>query len=358
MPSVRGDKPVRILLWGLAASRTPGGGRRYVEGLVEGITAAGCEVYLCAASDGHLESGDAQVHRVDAPSGYRRIGWEFRNLGRIADEIQADVVHFPHEWVPPSPIPVVSTLQNVAWVHPHTRRYRRVRGAAYRRLCKATIPSAAGIVAVSGRTADLFANLLPGIAAAIDVIPEGAQIDACTARRAPPRAEVLLVTGRAAYKNTAMAVGAYEAAVDSGFRSPLTVVGLAHSERISTNSSYLGWISHQALLDRMREATLVLFPSRVESFGLPALEAVGVGCPVLVSEGTPMSDVLGNLCVAVEPSVKAWSDAMLSVDWNLQRTRLAGTETRATLKSKYAWSAVGEATMAVYEKALATPRKD
>jgi len=57
--------------------------------------------------------------------------------------------------------------------------------------------------------------------------------------------------------------------------------------------SFLGQISHNSIRDYLNKATVCVFPSRLEIFGIVCLEAMAMGCPVVVSQGTGLAEVLG-----------------------------------------------------------------
>lgn len=64
-------------------------------------------------------------------------------------------------------------------------------------------------------------------------------------------------------------------------------------ERYAGSVSFLGQVSHDAIRDHLSKATVAVFPSRWEAFGIVCLEALSMGCPVVVSRGTGLEEVLG-----------------------------------------------------------------
>jgi glycosyltransferase involved in cell wall biosynthesis len=61
----------------------------------------------------------------------------------------------------------------------------------------------------------------------------------------------------------------------------------------SQNISFLGQVSHDQIVTYLKKATVCVFPSRWEVFGIVCLEAMYYGCPVLVSQGTGLEEVIG-----------------------------------------------------------------
>jgi glycosyltransferase involved in cell wall biosynthesis len=105
---------------------------------------------------------------------------------------------------------------------------------------------------------------------------------------------------------------------------------------------YLGYISDAELRALYESASGFLFPSRYEGFGLPPLEAMACGCPVIASTAASIPEVLGSAALLVDPSdAHAWMRAMLEIATNstLAATmRIAGRAQAA----RYTWRAAAE----------------
>lgn len=99
-------------------------------------------------------------------------------------------------------------------------------------------------------------------------------------------------------------------------------------------------------------AAVVAVPSLDEGFGLPVVEALAMGKPVLVGKDTTCADVAGDAALAVDAQdVDALRDGLrrLLTDEEL-RARLA--ERGPSRASRFTWDATARATRAVYEQAL------
>jgi alpha-1,3-rhamnosyl/mannosyltransferase len=101
----------------------------------------------------------------------------------------------------------------------------------------------------------------------------------------------------------------------------------------------------------VRHATALTFPSRFEGFGLPVLEAMGNGCPVIAADATALPEVVGDGGILVDPDdVDGWSAAMLQLlsDADLRST-LIGAGLAESMR--YQWTASTDALLDAYERA-------
>jgi glycosyltransferase involved in cell wall biosynthesis len=99
-------------------------------------------------------------------------------------------------------------------------------------------------------------------------------------------------------------------------------------------------------------AACVLLPSRNEGFGLPALEAMACGTPVLAAQAGALPEVMGSAGIFLSPDdARAWKEAIQDVlrdDRRAAALGAAGVE-RAT---RYTWEDCAERTLAVYKRAI------
>jgi len=124
---------------------------------------------------------------------------------------------------------------------------------------------------------------------------------------------------------------------------------LAASDRIR----FAGWLSDAELDGLYRAATVLVFPSLAEGFGLPVLEAMVRGTPVACSNTTSLPEIAGEAALLFDPlDVEAITDAIrrLLGDADLRR-RLsdAGREQAA----KFTWEGAARKTIDTYRVALA-----
>jgi glycosyltransferase involved in cell wall biosynthesis len=81
--------------------------------------------------------------------------------------------------------------------------------------------------------------------------------------------------------------------------------------------SFLGHIPYERICDYLNRATVSVFPSRWEPFGIVCLEAMAMGCPVVVSQGTGFAEVLGpelaEFAVPVKEDVRLLTRKIMAV---------------------------------------------
>jgi glycosyltransferase involved in cell wall biosynthesis len=99
-------------------------------------------------------------------------------------------------------------------------------------------------------------------------------------------------------------------------------------------------------------ADALLLPSRYEGFGLPALEAMAAGCPVIASNVSALPEVTGEAAILVPPDdPEAWYEAVLRLRRD-DRLRRNLVETGRERAARYTWDACATRTLAVYRRSL------
>jgi glycosyltransferase involved in cell wall biosynthesis len=164
-------------------------------------------------------------------------------------------------------------------------------------------------------------------------------------------------------KNLASLLEAYRVLRNQGSDLGLVIVGkkgwlyegFFHRLRelgLENEVLFTGFVPDEDLPAICSAAELFVFPSLYEGFGLPVLEAMACGAPVITSNVSSLPEVAGNAALLVDPaSVRELTEAMAAV--------LQDEELRTSLQSKgpkqaarFSWEKAARETLAVYQSVL------
>lgn len=121
--------------------------------------------------------------------------------------------------------------------------------------------------------------------------------------------------------------------------------------RLSDRVKFLGYIPEEDLPYLYSGALFFIYPSIYEGFGLPPLEAISCGCPVISSHISSLPEVLGEAALYVDPEDEnEIAEAILHLHDNAQkRQRLS--EVGIAQAKKFSWEESARMTLGVYQKA-------
>ncbi len=117
--------------------------------------------------------------------------------------------------------------------------------------------------------------------------------------------------------------------------------------------NYLGYAPEEAMPGLYAGAEALVFPSWYEGFGLPVIEAMNVGCPVISSGSTSLGEVGRDAALSIDPArADTIAGAMLRLEDDEQ---LQASLSRASLvqASKFSWSTTAALTLEFYGRVLA-----
>ena len=119
--------------------------------------------------------------------------------------------------------------------------------------------------------------------------------------------------------------------------------------------TFLGFVPDSELPVLYRSASAVVMPSPLEGFGLPALEAMACGVPVIAANAGALPEVTGDCAVTVDAdSAEAFCDAMLRIQED--RSLVAALSQRGQQRAAgFTWRRSAEQTLAVYARAMGQP---
>jgi len=296
-------------------------------------------------------------------------------FARGARKLRCDLYHDPNFLPYDFPGPIVTTVHDLSVVrypdmHPKSRRQlmeRHFPGALERSRCIITDSAFVRdeLIATYGTPAGRIHPIHLGVSAAYRP-------------RSADETRATLVAHGLAHGQYVLAVGTLEPRKNliQGLRAfrrlpeklrqtmPFVIVGMkgwltegieAEIAALATKGQVrpLGYLPDEALLHLYAGARMLVYPSIYEGFGLPALEAMASGIPVITSNRSSLPEVVGDVGITVDPSdEEGLADAMrrLAEDPAERADRAARGLERARA---FTWARCAEETERVYRIALA-----
>lgn len=121
---------------------------------------------------------------------------------------------------------------------------------------------------------------------------------------------------------------------------------------LEQNVQFLGRVPDEHLPALYRRAHLFLFPSFYEGFGLPPLEALASGTPVISSNNSSLPEVVGEAGILVDPyDIAALTESMSTLLTD-KKTYQQLKELAPKQAAKFSWTSTAKATVAVFMKVI------
>jgi glycosyltransferase involved in cell wall biosynthesis len=278
----------------------------YIRGSLRGLAATEHEVVAFApvtpggrrAVEEALEGIDVERHLPSLPAAHAvRTAWS--RLGRPPVERfvgRFDVLHFSDWMYPPQRSGIRSTMvhdlvpvHHPEWVHPRTERMHGAKYAHAARTCDV-------IVANSRFTADDVGATLGFPRERIHVAYPSVD-PVFAARGARAEGDYVLTVGTLEPRKN------LELAIDGVRGRELRVVGArgwGGVEARGDNVTWLGYPSDAELARQYRGASVVVYPSRFEGFGMPIVEAMACGVPVVASSHPSLDEACGDVALRAD----------------------------------------------------------
>jgi glycosyltransferase involved in cell wall biosynthesis len=353
------------------------GDRTYWRGLLSGLSQldADHEYFLYvrdAVPDGSdaIELGDRFAWRI-VPASNDRI-WSLTALPHAARSDKIDVMHVQYTVSPFFRVPVVTTIHDISF-----RLFPKLFSAKDRALLNISVPAAvrlaSRVIGVSENTRRDILRAYAGtpphkvvaipLAASSDFKPQDEAdrernrrlLEARHAIRGP---YVLAVGVLQPRKNLPLLIRAFRAAKRIARRPHRLVITGKHgwmTAEIDTalreagdDVLFTGYVPDEHLPLLYGCADMMCYPSLYEGFGLPPLEAMACGCPVVVSRSSSLPEVVGEAGIMLDPErLSEWIDAIAALlDSAPDRTRLS--ESGLAQAAKFSWRRTAMQTLAVY----------
>ncbi len=307
---------------------------------------------------------------------WARIVWEQSGLAWASRRERLNLLH-GLAYVTPlaASCPTVVTVHDISFVR-FPRAFRAANRYYLSTFTRLSVQRAARVIAVSAHTRDDLIRTWAILPEKITVVPNGLDVafhpvDAAAVadfrrRRGLPERFILSVGTLEPRKNLARLVQAYAAATAGERREiKLVLVGgkgwgyqeiFAQVERLGLTRDILfpGFVPADELPWWYRAADVFAYPSLYEGFGLPVLEAMASGIPVMTSTVSSLPEVAGDAALLVDPcDVEAMAQAIARLlhDKSLREELVARGLRRA---AGYSWARTAIETIAVYQDVLSS----
>jgi glycosyltransferase involved in cell wall biosynthesis len=132
----------------------------------------------------------------------------------------------------------------------------------------------------------------------------------------------------------------------------VNVESLSEQHGIADRVKVLGYVNDQQLSVLYSKALFLAMPSLYEGFGLPLLEAMSWGTPVLTSQISSMPEIAGEAAVFVDPeSIESISSGLRKLLVDKALRRLLGEAGRQRVR-QFSWDVTAKKTLEVFEQAI------
>jgi len=309
------------------------------------------------------------VSASDAP--LKRIIWEQTQLPLLARTHRLDVLHSPHYTMPwlAGCRSVVTFHDMIFFLYPAMHiTYKKI---FFQTMIRVSLRHADLIIADSESTRHDVLRLLHADPAKIVTVPLGVSPlyrpldDVHTIRQTYrlPERFILFVGVLEPRKNLVTLLRAFRMVRDRGWPHSLVIVGrkgwmyanlFQEVERLNLRDHviFTGYVPEADLPGLFNAAEFFVYPSVYEGFGLPVLEALACGIPVITSNRSSLPEIVGDAGILIDPNnvdELAAQMSMLAADNDLRIELRRKGLARAQL---FSWERTARETIAAYERAI------
>ena len=365
---------MRILLNGLQAANRSGTGR-YVNALCQALpqVAPDLETVLVWPSGQEHPALEGNIRIVEHPAGMlSRSRFDHHSVRTVAQREAVDLLHYPASTgclFPPRP--VVQTVHDLCFLR-HPEWFPASKNLYYRLLIGPTARKADLLLADSQATAEDIQVLLDIPENRIRVTPLGVGAEfyprsqderqAVCSKYSLPDQFFLFIGTLEPRKNLVRLIKAWDKAYDSGLPH-LVIAGrrgwkagaifdalrrVRHGDALHLP----GFVPDEDLPALLSAAQALVWPSLMEGFGLPPLEAMACGTPVLTSNLSSMPEVVGHAGLLVNPvNEDQIAEAMITLAHD-GRLCASLSELGSRRVKRFSWDRTAQLTAAAYRELI------
>ena len=368
----------RVLVDATSVPADRGGVGRYVDGLLGALPAEADVIVAALRTDVHRYSrllDDVEVVAAPAAVAHRpaRLAWEQTGLPLLAQQVGAEVLHSPFYTCPlRASCPVTVTVHDATFFT-EPEHYDKSRRAFFRSAIRTSLRRAARVIVPSKATRDELIRLLEADPTRIDVAYHGVDHQAfhppTEEEKARVRARLGLGTqpyiaflgAKEPRKNVPNLIRGWAAAVKDRKDPPALVIagGQGHDDEIDSAVAEVpvhlrllrpGYLRFADLPGYLGGALVAAYPSYGEGFGLPILEAMACGTPVLTTPRLSLPEVGGDAVAytSEDPAQIAVDLGQLLDD---EPRRLALAKAGLDRAKEFTWASSAEVHLASWSRA-------
>lgn len=298
-------------------------------------------------------------------------------MPRLIDSEHLDFIHYPHWNVPLlARTPFLTTIHDLILLDERNSAVRAttlsrplyfLKRLGYRLALRHAILGAKHVIAVSdftrGRILKHFPRLLPKHVTTIyegtTNVPKGSNI----AHPLIPKSPYFLYVGNAyPHKNLESLLHAFSFFVKEHPETKLVLIGresvfydrlkkeLSEIDVPASSVVFPGFVADENLGGFYEHATLYLFPSRHEGFGLPPLEAMKHGVPVAAARTTSLPEILGDAALYFDPNDLEEMVRVMETALSDESLRQELTKKGFEQADRYDWKTMAEQTLELYQQ--------